>query len=114
MLEALAEVNHMIAMSLAEKHYLQNMEQICGGDNPYVNPKNLMRFHQRFKKEAKDLFDKVPKMGNKEYGQQFSQRLNDRLDRHYEHFEAQNANKDWFRSAKNHCFTTAIRLSFTD
>ena len=108
MLEALAEVNHLAAMSAAEKHYMQCMEEICGGDNPYMNPLNLVKFHLRHKKEAQNIFDKTPKMGGLDYSQHYRDTLRNRLDRHFQHYQAQNANKDWFRSNNTFIDFTSI------
>lgn len=97
MLEATAEANNLAAVATAKDSYLSSMEELCGGDRPYINPKTLEQDHTKFKAESIEGFDKTPKMGGKEYSQVYREKLLQEIDVAFEHFEAQNKSKNMFR-----------------
>lgn len=49
MLEATAEANNLAAVAVARDFYTREMEKLCGGDQPYVSPRELQTHHVRFK-----------------------------------------------------------------
>ncbi len=73
------------------------MEEVCGGDRPFMNPKSLETKHHELLKEAVDGFDKIPKMGGKEFSESYREKLLIELDQAFDHFEAQNKSKNMFR-----------------
>ncbi|KAF3841912.1 hypothetical protein F7725_023863 [Dissostichus mawsoni] len=48
MLQATAEANNLTAVAGAKDMYARNMEQVCGGDKPYLAPTDLESFHESF------------------------------------------------------------------
>src|SRR5882757_5719891 len=97
MLEATAEANNLTAVASVKDGYIAAMEEICGGDKPFLNPKTLETKHTDLRREAMDSFDKIPKMGGKEFSESYREQLMMELDQTYEHFEAQNKSKNMFK-----------------
>ncbi|XP_054157456.1 atlastin-3-like [Oppia nitens] len=96
MLEATAEANNLTAVATAKDNYLVSMEDICGGERPYMSPRRLEDRHHELRQESMDMFDKMPKMGGKEFSDSYREQLLMELDQAYEHFEAQNKSKNMF------------------
>ncbi|CAG2117727.1 unnamed protein product, partial [Medioppia subpectinata] len=96
MLEATAEANNLTAVATVKDTYVASMEDICGGERPFINPKTLETRHQELRAEAMDLFDKIPKMGGREFSESYREQLVMELDQTFEHFEAQNKSKNMF------------------
>ena len=97
MLEATAEANNLTAVASVKDSYVLAMEGICGGEKPFLNPKTLEVKHSDLRKEAIDCFDKIPKMGGKEFSESYREQLMMELDQAFEHFEAQNKSKNMFK-----------------
>lgn len=96
MLEATAEANNLTAVATARDSYINAMEELCGGDRPYINPKTLEAKHQDFRQESIEGFDKIPKMGGREFSEAYREKLIMEIDQAFEHFEAQNKSKNMF------------------
>jgi atlastin len=101
MLEATAEANNLTAVASVKDSYISAMEEICGGDRPFMNPKSLETKHQGLRIEALEDFDRIPKMGGREFSQSYREKLEIELDQAFEHFEAQNKSKNMFRFVFN-------------
>ncbi len=97
MLEATAEANNLTAVATVKDSYISAMEEVCGGDRPFMNPKSLENKHQELRLGALDDFDKIPKMGGREFSESYREKLEVELDQAFEHFEAQNKSKNMFR-----------------
>ena len=97
MLEATAEANNVTAVAAVRDSYIEAMEEICGGEKPYINPKTLEKKHNQLRREAGDQFDKIPKMGGKEFSESYREQLMMELEREYERFEASNNSKNVFK-----------------
>ena len=97
MLEATAEANNLTAVASVKDSYVAAMEDICGGEKPFLNPKTLETKHKELLNEAIDSFDKIPKMGGKEFSESYREQLMMELDQAFEHFEAQNKSKNMFK-----------------
>lgn len=96
MLEATAEANNLAAVALARDSYVSAMEELCGGSKPFINPKYLKERHDELRLEVIEGFQKVPKMGGKEFSEAYLDKLCLEIDQTFEHFEAQNKSKNMF------------------
>ena len=83
------------------------MEDICGGEKPFITTKSVETRHKELLNEAIDSFDKIPKMGGKEFSESYREQLMMELDQAFEHFEAQNKSKNMFK----YVFRTVLFLS---
>ncbi|RWS17926.1 atlastin-2-like protein [Dinothrombium tinctorium] len=96
MLEATAEANNLAAVALAKDKYMNTMEDICGGNKPFLNPKILQERHEEVRQEAIETFKKARKMGGKEFSESYLQKLEEEILLAFDHFEAQNKSKNMF------------------
>lgn len=96
MLEATAEANNLTAVALMKDKYSMEMEQICGGNQPYINPATLETKHQDLMKECLEEFDAIPKLGGAKFSDSYRTKLEEELQQSFEHFELQNKNKNIF------------------
>ncbi|VBB26595.1 unnamed protein product [Acanthocheilonema viteae] len=69
MLMATAEANNLAAVSTSKAHYVRRMEDVCGGDAPYMNSADLAAEHERCYKETINLFKATRKMGGEEFSE---------------------------------------------
>ncbi|XP_067130783.1 atlastin-1-like isoform X2 [Centruroides vittatus] len=72
---ATAEINNINAVHNAKKIYNDTMERICGGIQPYLNPRTLYLVHLEAKNKAIELFNNAYKMGGEEYSKSFRESL---------------------------------------
>ncbi|TRY60775.1 hypothetical protein DNTS_032210, partial [Danionella cerebrum] len=100
MLQATAEANNLTAVAGAKDTYNRTMEQVCGGDKPYIAPIDLQRCHEELKKTSVEQFRAVKKMGGVEYSQRYQQQLETELDEAYTNFVKHNASKNIFYAAR--------------
>ncbi|CAG0922115.1 unnamed protein product, partial [Notodromas monacha] len=100
MLEATAEANNLSAVSSGRDAYSALMENVCGGDSPYLSTNDLNDEHQRIKARALDVFSNTPKMGGEEYSEIYQQKLEQELEDLYVKYKAQNESKNIFKAAK--------------
>ncbi|XP_051506901.1 atlastin-2-like isoform X2 [Myxocyprinus asiaticus] len=100
MLQATAEANNLTAVAGAKDTYSKTMEQICGGDKPYIAPVDLERYHDEFKKTSVQQFCAVKKMGGTEFSQRYQQQLETELDEVYTSFVKNNESKNIFYAAR--------------
>jgi len=96
MLEATAEANNLAAVALGKDLYMKSMEEICGGNKAFLNPRLLEERHQECVEESLESFHKTRKMGGKEYSETYLHRLETEIGEAYEHFAAQNKAKNMF------------------
>ena len=97
LLEATAEANNLIAVAKALNHYSEKMEELCGGDNPYLSKNHLKNNHLKIKDEALVIFDRTPKMGGIEFSESHKNHLIVQMEERFKHYEAQNESKDFLR-----------------
>lgn len=69
----------MAAVANAKADYVRNMEEVCGGETPYMAPAELDGHHERFRNEAIKLFQETKKMGGDDYSRSFLERLDEEL-----------------------------------
>uniref|UniRef100_A0A673CMQ5 Atlastin-2-like n=1 Tax=Sphaeramia orbicularis TaxID=375764 RepID=A0A673CMQ5_9TELE len=100
MLQATAEANNLTAVAGAKDMYSKNMEQICGGDKPYIAPGDLERCHEEFREHSVSYFRSVKKMGGEEFCQRYQCQLETELDEAYVNFSKHNDGKNIFYAAR--------------
>lgn len=100
MLEATAEANNLAAVSSAKALYVRNMEEICGGDSPYLNSETLQREHENCFNAAVQLFKKTRKMGGTEFSIAYLQKLEEDITEQFTYFARANDNKNLFKSMR--------------
>uniref|UniRef100_Q91YH5-2 Isoform 2 of Atlastin-3 n=3 Tax=Mus musculus TaxID=10090 RepID=Q91YH5-2 len=96
MLQATAEANNLAAAASAKDIYYNNMEEICGGEKPYLSPDILEEKHLEFKQLALDHFKKIKKMGGKDFSFRYQQELEEEIKELYENFCKHNGSKNVF------------------
>uniref|UniRef100_A0A8C7X1M7 Atlastin GTPase 2 n=1 Tax=Oryzias sinensis TaxID=183150 RepID=A0A8C7X1M7_9TELE len=100
MLQATAEANNLTAVAGAKDMYSKSMEQICGGDKPYIAPADLERCHEEFRQHSIHFFRSVKKMGGEEFCQRYQNQLESELDETYSSFTKHNDGKNLFYAAR--------------
>ncbi|KTG01727.1 hypothetical protein cypCar_00029034 [Cyprinus carpio] len=98
--KATAEANNLTAVAGAKDTYNRTMEQVCGGDKPYIAPVDLQRYHEEFKETSVQQFSAVKKMGGVEFSQRYKQQLETELDEVYTNFVKHNESKNIFYAAR--------------
>ncbi|XP_076972029.1 atlastin-3 isoform X3 [Tamandua tetradactyla] len=96
MLQATAEANNLAAAASAKDIYYNNMEEVCGGEKPYLSPDILEEKHCEFKQLALDHFKKIKKMGGKNFSLRYEQELEEEIQELYENFSKHNGSKNVF------------------
>lgn len=96
MLEATAEANNLAAYATAKTFYMQSMEDLCGGNKPYLNPDVLVKKHEKTLQAALDQFVATRKLGGEEFSEPHLKRLNDEIRDAFDHFSNQNKSKNMF------------------
>ncbi|KAK6749297.1 hypothetical protein RB195_001727 [Necator americanus] len=107
MLMATAEANNLAAVASARALYQREMEEICGGDTPYMSTNELREQHQICKNDAIREFRNARKMGGVEYSVQFLEKLEDEIEENYESYLKMNNGKNLFKSMR----TPAVLVS---
>ncbi|KAL3066434.1 hypothetical protein OYC64_016397 [Pagothenia borchgrevinki] len=100
MLQATAEANNLAAVAGAKGLYNKGMEQVCGGDKPYINPAELERRHLEFRQASVKHFRGVKKMGGEEFCRRYQEQLEAELDQTYSNFNKHNDGKNIFFAAR--------------
>ncbi|XP_054033271.1 atlastin-2 isoform X2 [Dryobates pubescens] len=100
MLQATAEANNLAAVAGAKDLYSKGMEQVCGGDKPYLAPSDLERRHQECRESAVRQFRAVKKMGGEEFCRRYQEQLEVEIDEIYANFVKHNDGKNIFYAAR--------------
>ncbi|KAK3597413.1 hypothetical protein CHS0354_040147 [Potamilus streckersoni] len=100
MLQATAEANNLAAVSSAKILYSREMEEVCGGDKPYLHESHLEAEHRRIKEKALSHFRSARKMGGPEFSKAFAEQLEVEVDEQYENFCKHNESKNIFSAAR--------------
>ncbi|XP_074805954.1 atlastin-2 isoform X1 [Natator depressus] len=111
MLQATAEANNLAAVAGAKDTYNKGMEQVCGGDKPYIAPSDLERQHQDFKESAVRQFCSVKKMGGEEFCRRYQDQLEAELDEIYANFVKHNDGKNIFYAARTPATLFAVMFA---
>ncbi|XP_032631569.1 atlastin-1 [Chelonoidis abingdonii] len=100
MLQATAEANNLAAVATAKDTYNKRMEEVCGGDRPFLAPSDLQNKHLELKEEAVKLFRGVKKMGGEEFSRRYLQQLENEIDELYVQYIKHNDSKNIFHAAR--------------
>ncbi|MBN3291481.1 ATLA1 protein, partial [Polypterus senegalus] len=100
MLQATAEANNLAAVAAAKDLYTKKMEQVCGGDRPFLAPSELQARHGDLKDEALRLFRSVKKMGGEEFSRRYLQQLETEIDEVFLQYIKHNDSKNIFHAAR--------------
>ncbi|XP_076852798.1 atlastin-2 isoform X1 [Brachyhypopomus gauderio] len=111
MLQATAEANNLAAVAGAKESYNKGMEQVCGGDKPYIAPSNLERSHRELQQASIRQFCAVKKMGGEEFCRRYQEQLEAELDEAYDNFVKHNDGKNIFYAARTPATLFAIMFA---
>ncbi|XP_063158001.1 atlastin-2 isoform X3 [Candoia aspera] len=111
MLQATAEANNLAAVAGAKDTYNKEMEQVCGGDKPYIAPADLAQKHQDLKGLAVKHFRSVKKMGGEEFCRRYQDQLEEELDEIYANFVKHNDGKNIFYAARTPATLFAVMFA---
>ncbi|XP_042282462.1 atlastin-2-like isoform X1 [Thunnus maccoyii] len=100
MLQATAEANNLAAVAGAKDLYNKSMEQICGGDKPYISPTELECRHAELRQASVRHFRSVKKMGGEDFCRRYQEQLEAELDEAYSNFSKHNDGKNIFYAAR--------------
>ncbi|NXI32613.1 ATLA1 protein, partial [Sterrhoptilus dennistouni] len=100
MLQATAEANNLAAVATAKDTYSKRMEEVCGGDKPFLAPSDLQARHAELRDEAVRLFRGVKKMGGEEFSRRYLQQLEAEIDELYIQYIKHNDSKNIFHAAR--------------
>uniref|UniRef100_A0A3Q3XER9 GB1/RHD3-type G domain-containing protein n=1 Tax=Mola mola TaxID=94237 RepID=A0A3Q3XER9_MOLML len=99
-LYATAEANNLAAVAGAKDVYNKSMEQVCGGDQPYISPAELERRHAELRQASVRHFCSVKKMGGEDFCRRYQEQLEAELDQAYANFSKRNDGKNMFYAAR--------------
>ncbi|XP_041958912.1 atlastin-2 isoform X2 [Alosa alosa] len=111
MLQATAEANNLAAIAGAKDTYNKNMEQVCGGDKPYIAPTDLEHRHAKYKQDSVQQFRSVKKMGGEDFCRRYQEQLEAELDEAYANFVKHNDGKNIFYAARTPATLFAVMFS---
>lgn len=97
-LQMIAEVNNLQAVATAKDAYMNAMEKLCGGDQPYLSSADLAAHHSTEKRCAMKLFASAPKMGIELCSEEYSKNLEKAIDAAFCAFAARNDEKTRHRT----------------
>uniref|UniRef100_H3AVS2 Atlastin-1 n=1 Tax=Latimeria chalumnae TaxID=7897 RepID=H3AVS2_LATCH len=100
MLQATAEANNLAAVASAKDLYNKKMEEVCGGDRPFMAPNDLQNKHLELKDEAVKLFRGVKKMGGEDFSRRYLQQLETEINDLYIQYIKHNDSKNIFHAAR--------------
>ncbi|KAJ6654043.1 hypothetical protein lerEdw1_007552 [Lerista edwardsae] len=98
--KATAEANNLAAVATAKDTYNKRMEEVCGGDRPFLAPSDLQSKHLELKEEAVRQFRSVKKMGGEEFSRRYLQQLENEVDELYVQYIKHNDSKNIFHAAR--------------
>ncbi|NP_001086007.1 atlastin-2 [Xenopus laevis] len=111
MLQATAEANNMAAVAGAKDTYSRSMEQVCGGDKPYIAPSDLERKHLDLKETCIKQFRSVKKMGGEEFCRRYQEQLEAEIEETYANFLKHNDGKNIFYAARTPATLFAVMFA---
>lgn len=100
MLQATAEANNLAAVAAAKDLYNKKMEEVCGGDRPFLAPSELQSRHVGIREEALQLFRSVKKMGGEEFSRRYLLQLETEIDEVFVQYIKHNDSKNIFHAAR--------------
>uniref|UniRef100_A0A8I3WCX0 Atlastin GTPase 2 n=1 Tax=Callithrix jacchus TaxID=9483 RepID=A0A8I3WCX0_CALJA len=109
--KATAEANNLAAVAGARDIYCKSMEQVCGGDKPYIAPSDLERKHLDLKEVAIKQFRSVKKMGGDEFCRRYQDQLEAEIEETYANFIKHNDGKNIFYAARTPATLFAVMFA---
>ncbi|XP_024854019.1 atlastin-2 isoform X6 [Bos javanicus] len=109
--KATAEANNLAAVAGAREIYCKSMEQVCGGDKPYIAPSDLERKHLDLKEVAIKQFRSVKKMGGDEFCRRYQDQLEAEIEETYANFIKHNDGKNIFYAARTPATLFAVMFA---
>ncbi|XP_068420370.1 atlastin-2 isoform X3 [Eschrichtius robustus] len=109
--KATAEANNLAAVAGAREVYCKSMEQVCGGDKPYIAPSDLERRHLDLKEVAIKQFRSVKKMGGDEFCRRYQDQLEAEIEETYANFIKHNDGKNIFYAARTPATLFAVMFA---
>uniref|UniRef100_A0A8C2KYK7 Atlastin-1 n=1 Tax=Cyprinus carpio TaxID=7962 RepID=A0A8C2KYK7_CYPCA len=100
MLQATAEANNLAAVAAAKDLYNRKMEEVSGGDRPFLAPSELQARHLKIREEALTLFRSVKKMGGEEFSRRYLLQLEAEIDELFVQYIKHNDSKNIFHAAR--------------
>ncbi|CAL1575318.1 unnamed protein product [Knipowitschia caucasica] len=100
MLQATAEANNLAAVAAAKDLYNKKMEEVCGGDRPFLAPSELQSRHCSIRDESLQLFRSVKKMGGEEFSRRYLKQLETEIDDVFVQYIKHNDSKNIFHAAR--------------
>ncbi|XP_016151116.1 atlastin-1-like [Sinocyclocheilus grahami] len=100
MLQATAEANNLAAVAAAKDLYNRKMEEVSGGDRPFLAPSELQKRHLGIREEALTLFRSVKKMGGEEFSRRYLLQLEAEIDELFVQYIKHNDSKNIFHAAR--------------
>uniref|UniRef100_A0A673B8W0 Atlastin-1 n=1 Tax=Sphaeramia orbicularis TaxID=375764 RepID=A0A673B8W0_9TELE len=97
---ATAEANNLAAVAAAKDLYNKKMEEVCGGDRPFLAPSELQTRHSAIREEALQVFRGVKKMGGEEFSRRYLQQLEGEIDEVFVQYIKHNDSKNIFHAAR--------------
>ncbi|KAF0036911.1 hypothetical protein F2P81_009785 [Scophthalmus maximus] len=111
MLQATAEANNLAAVAGAKDVYNKSMEQVCGGDKPYMSPAELERRHVDLRQASVRHFRAIKKMGGEDFCRRYQEQLEAELDEAYANFGKHNDGKNIFFAARTPATLFAVMFA---
>ncbi|KAJ8002153.1 hypothetical protein DPEC_G00176870 [Dallia pectoralis] len=111
MLQATAEANNLAAVAGAKDIYNKGMEQVCGGDKPFLSADQLERAHTDLRLAALKHFCSVKKMGGEEFCRRYQEQLEEELDEAFSNFLKHNDGKNIFYAARTPATLFAVMFA---
>lgn len=112
MLQATAEANNLAAVANSKNQYSKDMEEICGGEKPYLHPDSLEREHLRCLDNAIDLFHSTRKMGGPEFSKKYEDQLQEEIATMHANYRKHNESKNLFSAARTPAVLFTMVVSF--
>jgi len=94
MLNATIEANNVVSMAAAREMYEEKMEEVVGGDMPYLNSQDIDEHHLRILDLAMEEFDRMKKMGGDEYSTKYREQLMEEIEETFNQYKAHNESKN--------------------
>jgi len=99
MLEVTIEANNLVSLASAKELYNASMENLCGGEKPYINDQVLDMEHSRVVETALAEFDSRKKLGGEEFSLKYREQLVNEIEEAYNNYKAHNDSKNIFKAA---------------
>ena len=110
--KATAEANNLAALASSMDEYNHLMEDVVGGEKPYLSEDQLNEKHEALRDAALTSFRSIKKMGGEVYSKQFEEKLLEQIEEAFEHYQAQNASKNIFAAARTPAVLFALMVCF--